>query len=151
MLRQYKILAAVAPALSTVITCTSCAPRDKALEDQIFDVAGRLRAGLVKENVLTSKTERSGVEVYYPRASKFPPGLPICRVIKAQINAPLDEISAMWFNHDSRVDWDTSVVDTQVLKEYDSETCVAYVEGKSGYVASARGENELGKCTRCWL
>lgn len=116
-----------------------CASRDQKLEDQIFDVAGRLRAGLVKENMLTSKTQRNGVDIYYPRKSKFPSGgLPICRIVKAQINAPLDEVSAMWFNQDSRIDWDTSVTDCQILKEENSETCVTYFEGRAGYVVPAR-------------
>lgn len=135
MFRYGRALIALAPTVATVAVCGS---RDKVLEDQIFDVAGRLRSGLSKDNLLVSKTERNGVSVYYPRKSKFPVGLPICRIVKAQINAPVDEISAMWFNHDSRVDWDSSVVDTQVLKENDSETCVAYMEGKPGYIASAR-------------
>ena len=116
-----------------------CVARDPKLEDQIFDVAGRLRLGLVKENVLTSKTQRNGVDVFYPRKSKFRGGLPICRVVKAQINAPLDEISAMWKNQDSRIDWDKSVTDSQILQEDDSETFQTYFEGKAGYIASARG------------
>lgn len=137
MYRNYQLVAAAAVLLPG---CKAlCVSRDPKLEDQIFDVAGRLRAGLVKDNVLNSKTQRNGVEVYYPRKSKFQGGLPICRIVKAQINAPLDEISAMWKNHDSRIDWDSSVTDSQVLQEPDSETCVVYVEGKAGYLVPARG------------
>jgi hypothetical protein len=138
MFRNYKLLAS-AVLLPTGCNLAFCVSRDQKLEDQIFDVAGRLRSGLVKENLLTSKTVRDGVEIYYPRKSKFPRGLPICRVVKAQINAPLDEISAMWFNQDSRTDWDTSVTDCQLIDQGDSDTCVTYFEGRAGYIVPARG------------
>jgi hypothetical protein len=139
MARARTALFGFLPSIIAAQSSVFCSKREKALEDKIFEVSNRLKIGLI-ENEKKCRPPKDGVQICTLANIRYGwKGYPLVRIANARIKAPIEEVSSCWFNQGARKKWDTNFCDeSQLLKEYDNETALAYIRGKTRYLFPSR-------------
>jgi hypothetical protein len=140
MARVKTALMGFLPSIIVAQSSVFCSKREKALDDKIFDVSNRLKIGLVENEKKCRARNKDGVQICHLANIRYGwKGYPLVRIANARIKAPIEEVSSCWFNQGARKKWDIGFCDeSQLLKEYDSETALAYIKGKTRYLFPSR-------------
>ncbi|CAM9828861.1 unnamed protein product, partial [Chrysoparadoxa australica] len=97
----------------------------------------------MREGAATDRGERQGVEVFTVKdynAHRNKGGLPVVRMGKATIKAPVDDVAQFWWNINARKTWDPSTNDSQLVKAMSNDCRLVYLQGKpkAGGMISSR-------------
>lgn len=122
----------------SIVLCST--KREKDLEEKIFNVSNRLKIGLKEEEKKCRPRNKDGLQICTLSNLRYGwKGYPLVRIANAKVKAPIEEVSSCWFNHGMRKKWDSNFCDdSQVVKEHNSETALAYIRGKTRYLFPSR-------------
>jgi hypothetical protein len=129
------------PSLLAGQSLASCSTkRDKDLEEKIFNVSNRLKIALLENEKKCRPRNKDGVQICTLANIRYGwKGYPLVRVAHARVQAPIEELSSCWFLQGARKSWDVDFCEeSQLVKEQDSETALAYIRGKTRYLFPSR-------------
>jgi len=96
-------------------------------------VRERLMKGIITENneMLEFRTEKRGVKIFGLKQKVFEGGLTAARVAEAIIEAPVQDVAEIWWQHHKRQEWDNvNTASSELIREDNSDSRTVYVKSK---------------------
>lgn len=133
---MYRCIFASVAVFSTTKFCM-CSKKDQNLDDKMFSVVKYFQPAFVEKNLHLRRTLSDGVKIYSFKKKLQSQGN--IRIIKCEINSPINEVVELWKNQNHRKRWDvTNCKESQTVRSLDSNISLNYLLTPPGYLISSR-------------